>query len=183
MMSSILQQAIAAFRRKSSSQAVVVALLFALAAACPVASDAQTFRYSSVVVEGNKRISDESVMRFAGLNESGVATAADLSAAFQGIAASGLFEDVAIQPGGNRILITVTELPIINAINIERNTRFTDEILIQAVSSRPAARLQCVPGGKRRGLDRRSLQGGGSIRRDSYAENHSSPRQQGRSRF
>ncbi|MDE0112245.1 MAG: outer membrane protein assembly factor BamA [Albidovulum sp.] len=123
--------------RVKALQVSGIALLAAIMVVWSGVSFAQTYSYSSVVVEGNKRIGDESVLRFARLQESGVATAADLSAAFQGIASSELFEDVSIVPGGGRILISVTELPIVNVINIEGNRRFTDEILIQAVRSRP----------------------------------------------
>lgn len=131
----IFKQAQALFRCAITLQFSLIAFL--LAVSLPGTSSAQVYSYSSVVVEGNKRTSDASVLRFAGLQESGTATAAELGAAFQGIAASGLFEDVSILPEGNRLLIQLSELPTINVISIEGNKRFTDEILIQAVTSSP----------------------------------------------
>ena len=103
----------------------------------PMVASAQTYSYSSVIVDGNDRIDDESVLRFAGLPKSGTATLAQLNSAYRGIADSRLFEDISIEPQGRNLVITVAEYPTINQISIEGNKRLDDEVLSQLVTSKP----------------------------------------------
>ena len=103
----------------------------------PMVASAQSYSYSSVVVEGNVRIDDESIIRFAGLPRSGTATLAQLNSAYRGIADSRLFEEISIEPQGRNIVITVAEYPTINQISIEGNRRIDDEVLSELVTSQP----------------------------------------------
>lgn len=103
----------------------------------PMVASAQSYSYSNVVVDGNVRIDDESIIRFAGLPKSGTATLAQLNSAYRGIADSRLFEDISIEPQGRNLVITVAEYPTINQISIEGNRRIDDEVLSELVTSKP----------------------------------------------
>ena len=103
----------------------------------PVVASAQTYSYSNVIVDGNVRIDDESILRFAGLPKSGTATLTQLNSAYRGIADSRLFEDISIEPQGRNLVITVAEYPTINQISIEGNRRIDDEVLSELVTSQP----------------------------------------------
>ena len=100
-------------------------------------ASAQSYSYSNVIVEGNVRIDDESIIRFAGLPSSGTATLAQLNSAYRGIADSRLFEEISIEPQGRNLVITVSEYPTINQISIEGNRRIDDEVLSELVTSQP----------------------------------------------
>ncbi len=62
-------------------------------------------------------------------------SAADLNAAYQSIASSGLFEEVEIVPNGARLVIKVKEFPTINRVAFEGNSRIKDEVLAGLVKS------------------------------------------------
>ena len=100
-------------------------------------ADAQTFRFDSIVVEGNERIDAASVARFAGVQRGAPVSAAELNAAYQGVLGSGLFQSVEFEPRGGTLVIRVEERATINAINIEGNRRLGDEVLLPLVGSTP----------------------------------------------
>lgn len=112
-------------------------ILIAVAGFGIVPASAQTYNYSTIEVQGNQRIDSFSVIRFAGLLESGTVSVADLSAAYRRLSDAGLFEEIELLPEGNRIVISVLEYPIINRISIEGNRRLSDEQLLPLVSSQP----------------------------------------------
>ena len=122
---------------RSAARAGFCVCLSVLAIMAVPAAEAQTYEYSSVEVEGNIRIDTESVLRFADIPGSGQITAGELNAAFRRIAEAGLFQSFSITPVGNRIVITVQEVPVINEIAIEGNRTYNDEILMQAVTLQP----------------------------------------------
>jgi outer membrane protein insertion porin family len=96
---------------------------------------AQTYSFSSFQVDGNVRVDDATVLRYAGIAPGQTVTAGGLNDAFQGISSSGLFETVDLDPQGNVLVITVTEFPTINVINFEGNRRLKDEDLAAVVQS------------------------------------------------
>jgi len=117
----------------------VAAFLFVLLGAFGAASDvsAQTYRFSSVVIEGNTRIEDGTILSYAAIPRGKSVSAATLNDAYQRLVASGLFETVDLLPSGGRLRIVVTEYPTINRINIEGNRRLKDEDLLPLVVSAP----------------------------------------------
>ena len=100
-------------------------------------AQAQTYRYSNVVIIGNARIDDSSVLRFANLPASGSVSAARLNDGYRGLTESGQFDDIAIDHTGNTLEIRLTEFPTINQIAIEGNDRLEDEQLMTLVQSKP----------------------------------------------
>ncbi len=98
-------------------------------------AQAQTYRFDSVVVDGNARIGQSAILSQAGIARGQNLSAGQLNDAYQRLVASGLFETVEIAPQGNTLRITVVELPTINRISFEGNRRIKDEALTAMVSS------------------------------------------------
>lgn len=98
-------------------------------------AQAQTYRFDSVVVDGNARIGQSAILSQAGIARGQNLSAGQLNDAYQRLVSSGLFESVEIAPQGNTLRITVVELPTINRISFEGNRRIKDEALTAMVSS------------------------------------------------
>lgn len=113
---------------------VLLALLMCLLAP---AAQAQGFRFSSVQINGNERITDESVQTFAGIAPGEAVSGAQVNDALQRLQGSGLFEEVEIVPSGGTLIINVREFPTINVITVEGNTRLNDEALLAGIQSTP----------------------------------------------
>ncbi|MEK9879928.1 MAG: outer membrane protein assembly factor BamA [Paracoccaceae bacterium] len=99
------------------------------------AAKAQQYRFSSIDVVGNLRIESSTIRSYAGISTAKSLSAADLNAAYQSIASSGLFEEVEIVPNGARLVIKVKEFPTINRVAFEGNSRINDEVLAGLVKS------------------------------------------------
>ncbi|WP_246455460.1 outer membrane protein assembly factor BamA [Sulfitobacter aestuariivivens] len=96
---------------------------------------AQEYRFNSVVIDGNERIGDASILRRAGIRRGQVVSGGQLNDAYQNLQNSGLFETVAIEPQGGTLVIRVTELPTLNRVRFEGNRRIKDDRLEQLVQS------------------------------------------------
>ena len=118
----------------SGTVAVMLMAFILLGAVTPAA--AQSYSFSSVVIEGNQRIEPATVLSFAGIERNTTISAGELNDAYQKILASGLFEQVELVPQGNTLLIRVTEFPTINRIAFEGNNRIKDEDLEGFIQSR-----------------------------------------------
>jgi outer membrane protein insertion porin family len=98
-------------------------------------AEAQTYRFTSVSVEGNQRIETGTILTYAGIARGETLTAGQLNEAYQSILDTGLFEEVEIDPQGNRLVIAVEEYPTINQIAFEGNSKIKDEDLTGIVES------------------------------------------------
>ncbi len=114
---------------------IVLALALAVFTA-PRDAAAQTYRFTSVAIEGNQRVDPGTVLTYAGISRGETVTAGQLNDAYQRILDSGLFETVQIVPQGSRLLIKVTEYPTINRISFEGNRKIKDDDLESIVESR-----------------------------------------------
>ena len=99
------------------------------------AAKAEQYRFSSIDVVGNLRIESSTIRSYAGISTVQSLSAADLNAAYQSIASSGLFEEVEIVPNGARLVIKVKEFPTINRVVFEGNSRINDEVLAGLIKS------------------------------------------------
>ncbi|MCU4654555.1 outer membrane protein assembly factor BamA [Roseibacterium sp. SDUM158016] len=98
---------------------------------------AQAFRFTSFVVEGNQRITDETILAYAGIAPGSSVSAGQVNDALQNLQNSGLFERVEIIPRGATLVIQVQEYPSINRISIEGNRRIDDDALLAVIRSQP----------------------------------------------
>ena len=90
---------------------------------------AQSYRFNSVTVEGNRRIESGTIINYTGIERGQTVTADELNDAYQRILQSGLFENVELTPQGNTLVIRVNEFPTINKIAFEGNKKLKDEEL------------------------------------------------------
>jgi outer membrane protein insertion porin family len=98
--------------------------------AVPSAAYAQEFRFSTVAIEGNGRVSAETILSYAGIARGQGVSAGELNDAYQRVLGSGLFETVAFTPQGSRLVIKVAEYPTVSRINIEGNSKIKDEVIL-----------------------------------------------------
>lgn len=111
---------------------LVAALVLVISATL---AEAQSFRFTNVVIDGNQRIGDAAILRTAGIARGEVVSAGQVNAAQQNLQRSGLFETVEIDPQGNTLRITVVEFPTINRISFEGNRRIDDDALAALTGS------------------------------------------------
>jgi outer membrane protein insertion porin family len=115
---------------------VVIALSVAVILS-PGTAQAQSFRFSNFIVEGNQRVDASTVLSYAQIAPGEAVSSAELNEAFQSIMASGLFERAELVPQGNTLRIVVQEWPTINQIAIEGNRRLDDDDLLPLIRSTP----------------------------------------------
>ncbi len=121
---------LAAVRRASAAGLIAASVAFTSAPAF-----AQSYAFSSVVVEGNSRIEPATIVKFAAVPKGGAVTEAQLNDAYQRLIASGLFSSVELVPSGGTLIIRVTENPTINVVDFEGNARLKDEQLSAVIKS------------------------------------------------
>ena len=91
----------------------------------------------SVIIQGNRRIEVETILSYMQLPDDRAITAEDLNAAVRRLFDTGLFRDVQIVPGDDRLVVEVTENPSISVIAFEGNDVLSDENLEQIIRLRP----------------------------------------------
>ncbi len=101
------------------------------------AADAQTYSFSTIEAEGNRRIETATILTYADVPTGESVTAGELEDAYQRILDSGLFETVELEPRGATLLIRVQEFPTISVVTVEGNNRVEDEALLAVVNSQP----------------------------------------------
>ncbi len=101
-----------------------------------IAAPAHAAVASSIVVEGNTRVDDETVRSYLTIRTGTSYDSGDVNDSIEALFATGLFATVTITPSGNALVVRVTENPVINRVSFEGNRRVTDEILIGTVQSR-----------------------------------------------
>lgn len=120
-----------------------VICLFTLAFAASVTSaDAQTFRFNTIVIDGNVRVDDSTIRGLAGIASGQAVSAGQVNAAVSNLAASGLFENVDVVPQGSTLRIIVREYPIIGIVNFEGNRRINDDAIGEVVQTTAGRVLQ-----------------------------------------
>ena len=97
---------------------------------------AQT-RVGTIIVDGNQRIPDATVIRLTEFSPGQSVSNDQISDAVQRIMASGLFETVDVRPARGGLQVTVVERPTVNRISIEGNRRLDDEELLPFVTLSP----------------------------------------------
>ena len=116
----------------------LIAVFFAIAmtfAVIPQVSLAQTYKFSTIDIQGNKRIEDIAILTYAGIAKGETITAGQLNDAYQRIEDSGVFESIILEPRDSTLRITVVERPTINRINFEGNRRVQDNELSAIIGS------------------------------------------------
>ena len=97
----------------------------------------ESFTISDIVIEGNQRVSSETVFAYLPVLVGDEITESQFSNLIKTLYNTQLFEDVAIERQGDEIKITVAENPIINRVNIEGNDALSDERLMEELDIQP----------------------------------------------
>jgi outer membrane protein insertion porin family len=116
---------------------LVVAL--GLIAAPAIADEAAT---QTITVEGNRRIDTETVRSYFHAAPDGRYDAAALDAALKALLATNLFEHVAIDHAGERLVVHLTEAPVLDHVAFEGNKKIKDAELTAVIESKPRGPLQ-----------------------------------------
>ncbi len=115
------------------------ALLFAvgLSSVSLAQSAADRFRVEAILVEGNERVTDATILAYLPIKTGDEIDLQALDHAIGSLFATNLFENVSISRSGNQVIIEIVENPIISRINIEGNDVLTDERLLAELDVQP----------------------------------------------
>lgn len=123
-------------KRAAQSVALSMALAAsAVAVAVPQVAVAQSYSFSKVAIEGNKRVEAATILSYAQIAKGSAVSAAQLNDAYQRLSESGLFKSVDLVPQGSRLIIKVEEHPTVNRIAFEGNRRIKDDDLAAIVQT------------------------------------------------
>jgi len=101
------------------------------------ANAAQAAVVSSISVRGNKRVSTSTVADFVGFKAGKNYSAADVDDAVKRLFATGLFSDVNVSVSGSTLVVSVSELSIVNQVIFRGNRKQKDANLRSVVRLQP----------------------------------------------
>jgi outer membrane protein insertion porin family len=114
-----------------------VAIILAMLLLLPAVTLAQSILVRDIAVEGNQRVSAETVRSYMRVEPGGAFERGELNRALKRLYDTGLFADVNFRQQGEVLVVSVVENPIINRIAFEGNKAIDDETLDSEVSLRP----------------------------------------------
>jgi outer membrane protein insertion porin family len=91
----------------------------------------------TLVVEGNRRISEEAIRAHFHKTPAASLTPAAVDSALKELYATGLFEDVKIIPSGTHVIVRVVEATAIDRVRFEGNKQIKDDDLAKEISLQP----------------------------------------------
>ncbi len=97
---------------------------------------------AAIDVQGNRRIDADTVRSYFHAGPDGRYDAAARDAALKALLATGLFDNVAINRTGERLVVRLTEAPVLDRVAFEGNKKIKDTELAAAVESKPRGTLQ-----------------------------------------
>ncbi len=129
-------------RRGGGARIAALAVLTTGLATAPVqqaaAQDVATVEnVQRILVEGNGRVSADTVRAYMTVKEGDRATPTDINDSIRRLIDTGLFEDVTISPLADGLLVQVVEAPSVNRVVFEGNDDVTDETLQGVVQTAP----------------------------------------------
>jgi outer membrane protein insertion porin family len=128
-------------RQWRSTGALLVAAL-ELIAAPAIADQATTPAAQTITVEGNRRIDVETVRSYFHTAPDGRYDAAALDAALKALLATNLFEHVTIDHAGEKLVVHLTEAPVLDHVAFEGNKKIKDAELTAVIESKARGPLQ-----------------------------------------
>src|SRR6476659_211708 len=125
----------------------LVGMVLAGAVFCTALGAVATAGYASaqsagaIVVEGNRRVEADTIRSYCRLNPGERLDSYKIDQALKALYATGLFQDVRINPAGGRLVVTVVENPVINRVAFEGNKKLKDDQLALELRSKPRGAL------------------------------------------
>jgi len=95
-----------------------------------------------IVVEGNRRVDSETVRSYFHATPDGRFDDAARDAALKALIATGLFDKVSIDRSGERLIVHLSEAPVLDRVAFEGNKKVKDADLSAAIASKPRGALQ-----------------------------------------
>jgi len=124
--------------RSMSACALLVAALGLFSA--PVVAAAQA--HDIIDVQGNRRVDAETVRSYFQPAPDGRFDAAARDAALKALLETGLFDNVTIERVGERLVVHLSEAPVLDRVAFEGNKKIKDTELTAVVESKPRGTLQ-----------------------------------------
>jgi outer membrane protein insertion porin family len=94
-------------------------------------------RISEIRVDGNRRVAQGTVQSYLPVRVGDLSTPSALSNALERLYETNLFQDIKLDLDGTILIVSVTENPIINRVNIEGNDAISDERLLEVIDVQP----------------------------------------------
>jgi outer membrane protein insertion porin family len=107
-----------------------------------VAAESASPSGNSVIVEGNRRVDTAAVQSYFHAAPDGQFDDASRDAALKALVATGLFDKVSIDRVGERLVVHLTEAPVLDRVAFEGNKKVKDTDLAAAIESKPRGTLQ-----------------------------------------
>ncbi len=120
-------------RLRGATRFALALLALALVSALPVSAQS----VGRITVQGNQRIEAETIRSYLTLKPGQNYDAARVDESLKALYATGLFSDVKITRGGDGVLVSVVENPIIDKVQFEGNKKNDDDDLLKEIESKP----------------------------------------------
>jgi outer membrane protein insertion porin family len=127
--------------RRITMRALLVAAVASMSAPS-LAHDGAAQARDLIEVKGNQRIDADTVRSHFHATAGGGFDDAAIDAAFKSLFATGLFEDVRIERAGTRLVVRLTEAPMLDRVVFEGNKKIQEKELTKVVESKPRGALQ-----------------------------------------
>lgn len=126
--------------RKVAALAVLSLSLVTIGESLPVlggGGSAYAQTASQVLVEGNQRVDDDTILAYLSVQPGQRYTEFDINESLKALFATGLFADVEIERRRTVLVVIVEENPVLNRVVFEGNDRLKDDALEAIVQSKP----------------------------------------------
>jgi outer membrane protein insertion porin family len=110
--------------------------------ATPVVAEIIPPSQASIIVEGNRRVDAETVRSYFHTGPDGHFDDAARDAALKALIATSLFDKVSIERAGDRLVVHLSEAPVLDRVAFEGNKKVKDTDLAAAVEAKPRGSLQ-----------------------------------------
>jgi outer membrane protein insertion porin family len=128
-------------RRSIAAGTLLVAALGLLSVSA-LAAEAAAQARETIAVQGNRRIDAETVRSYFHASSDGRFDEAARDAALKALLATGLFDKVEIERAGERLVVHLTESPVLDRVAFEGNKKIKDKDLAAVIESKPRGTLQ-----------------------------------------
>ena len=127
---------------RSISAGVLLVTALGLFSAPTLAAETAAQAPETIVVQGNRRVDAETIRSYFHATPDGRFDAAARDAALKALLATGLFDNVAIDRAGERLIVHLTEAPVLDRVAFEGNKKIKDTELTAVIESKPRGTLQ-----------------------------------------
>src|SRR5882757_131712 len=127
---------------RSISAGALLAAALGLFSAPALATETAAQAHESIDVQGNRRIDADTVRSYFHAAPDGRLDEAARDAALKALLATGLFDKVTIERAGERLVVHLTEAPVLDRVAFEGNKKIQDKELTAVIESKPRGTLQ-----------------------------------------